>query len=42
MGHRIESYGFEVVSCEAEKSLKGKIPWEQIFTLFEQKENEYD
>ena len=42
MGHRIESYGFEVVSCDAEKTLKGKIPWDQIYSLFEQKEKEYD
>ena len=42
MGHRIESYGYEIVSCETEKSLKGKIPWDQIYKLFEQKEKEYD
>ena len=42
MGPKIERYGFEVVSCETEKSLKGKIPWDQIYSLFEKKENEYD
>ena len=41
-GDFIQTYGYELKSCEKEKTVKGVVPWDQIFDLIAQKENEYD
>jgi hypothetical protein len=36
----IELYGFSVVSCEAEDTVIGDVPWEEIFCLLQKKEKD--
>lgn len=40
LGKKIGEYGYSVMSCEAEDTVTGMIPWNDVFTYLENKEEE--